>query len=275
MRTTTVFLLAFSIGSLVPAACFGQSGGGTGAMGPDVSLSSSTEAADSEVPQASAASPSDRPHGVGIGIKLSSLGFGGEAAVALSRHANVRAGFNAFSFSRGYDNSGVHYAGDLTWVSGEAHLDWFPFAGKLHLSPGLIAYNDNHVDATATVQGGATFKLSGTPYESEPSNPVTGTAKLDFNKVAPTLLLGFGNLVPRGHRHFSVNIEAGMAFQGSPIIALSLAGGVCNTTGTNCRTIASDTTVQNNVRGQQTKISNDLSPFKYYPLLSLTVGYKF
>jgi len=275
VRTTTMFFLAFSIVGLVTAACFGQSGSTTGATGTIVSLSSSTDAADQAVPPAPAANPSKRPSGVGIGFKVSTLGFGGEAAVAVTHRTNVRAGFNAFSFSRGYDNSGIHYVGDLKWLSADAHFDWFPFAGNLHLSPGLIAYNDNHVSATATAPGGTTFKLSGTSYESDPADPVTGTAKLDFNKVAPTILLGFGNLVPRHGRHFSVNIEAGAALAGSPIIALSLAGSVCNPSGTNCRSIASDATVQNNVRGQQTKISNDLSPFKYYPLLSLTVGYRF
>jgi len=274
VRTTMVFFVAFTI-SFVPSAYFGQSGGTPGSTEDKVSLSSSTDAADPSVPGAPAAKPSKRPSGVGIGIRVSTLGIGAEAAVAVTHRTNVRAGFNAFAFSRGYDNNGVHYAGDLKWLSGEAHFDWFPFAGNLHLSPGLIAYNDNHVNATATAPGGTSFKLSGTSYESDPADPVTGTAKLDFNKVAPTLLLGFGNLVPRRGRHFSVNIEAGVAFQGSPIIALSLAGSVCNPSGTSCRTIASDPTVQSNIQGQQTKISNDLSPFKYYPLLSLTVGYRF
>ena len=212
---------------------------------------------------------------VGAGFKISSLGFGFELARQVTERSNVRGGFNAFSFSRGYDNNGIHYAGDLKWISAQAHYDFFPFRGAFHLSPGLMAYNDNHVTATASVPGGRTFTLNSVGYLSDPSNPLSGSAKVDFRKVAPTLMLGFGNLVPRSSRHISVNIEAGVAFQGSPRVALALAGSACDPNGLNCRNVGTDPTIQSNIQGQQTKISNDLSPFKFYPLVSLTFGYHF
>jgi len=212
---------------------------------------------------------------VGAGFRLGSLGFGGEVAVRVTHSSNVRGGFNFLSYSRGYDNNGIHYAGDLKWASAEAHYDWFPFARALHLSPGLIAYNDNHVDSSASVAGGGFFTLNGVQYESNPANPVNGSAKLSFNKLAPTVMVGLGNLVPRSGKHFSVNIEAGVAFSGSPKIALNLAGSACAPNGTNCQNVATNSTIQTNIQGEQTKISNDLSPFKYYPLVSLTIGYRF
>ncbi len=228
-----------------------------------------------ETPQQEQKSTKHESGKVGVGFKASSLGLGFEVATHVSHRTNVRGGLNAFSYSRGYNNGGIHYAGQLKWLSAEAHFDWFPFARAFHLSPGLIAYNDNHVTATASVPGGKTFTLSGTTYESDPTNPISGNARLDFNKVAPTFLLGFGNLVPRKGRHFSVNIEAGVAFQGSPHVALNLTGSACDSSGANCRNVATDPTIQRNVQGEQTKISNDLKPFKYYPLVSLTIGYRF
>jgi hypothetical protein len=212
---------------------------------------------------------------MGAAFKLSSLGLGFEVAGELTRHTNVRGGFNAFSYSRGYDNSGIHYAGDLRWMSGEAHFDYFPFRGGLHLSPGLLVYNANRVTATASAPGGSTLTLNGVGYMSDPANPLTGSAKLDFRKVAPTLMLGLGNLVPRSGKHFSVNLEAGVAFEGSPRIGLNLIGSACTPAGLNCSNVATNPTIQSNIQGQQTKISNDLSPFKYYPLISLGFGYRF
>src|SRR5438552_2199337 len=47
---------------------------------------------------------------VGAGFRLSSLGIGGEVAVRVTHSSNVRGGFNFFSYSRGYDNNGIHYA---------------------------------------------------------------------------------------------------------------------------------------------------------------------
>lgn len=211
---------------------------------------------------------------VGAAFKLSSLGLGFEVAGQVTKRSNLRGGFNAFFFSRGYDNNGIHYAGDLKWMSVEAHYDYFPI-GAFHLSPGLLVYNDNHVTASASAAGGNSLTLNGVTYLSDPTNPLTGTGKVDFRKVAPTFTVGFGNLVPRNGKHFSFNIEAGVAFQGSPRVALALTGSACDPLGLVCSNVATDPTIQSNIQGQQTKISNDLSPFKFYPLVSLSFGYRF
>ena len=212
---------------------------------------------------------------VGAGVRISTLGAGGEVAVALTHTTNLRGGFNFFTYSRGYDNSGIHYEGDLQWASGEAHFDWFPMGHAFHLSPGLMFYNDNHVNATASIPGGQTFTLNDTGYLSSPTNPVGGTAKLYFTKVDPTVMLGFGNLVPRNGSHFSINFEVGVAFEGSPKINLNLNGTACAPDGTNCQDVATTPSIQNNVQGERNKLAHDLEPFKYYPLISLTIGYRF
>jgi len=212
---------------------------------------------------------------VGVAFKVSTLGLGGEVAGEVTRHLNLRGGVNGFGYSRGYDNNGIHYAGDLKLLSGEAHLDYFPLAGAFHLSPGLLVYNDDRVTATASAPGGGTLTLNSVSYLSDPANPISGNARLDFRKVAPTFLIGFGNLVPRHRKHFSVNLEGGVAYEGPPRVSLALAGSACDPTGLNCRDIMSDPTIQSNVLGEQTKISHDLSPLRFYPLLSLSFGYRF
>jgi hypothetical protein len=134
---------------------------------------------------------------VGIGVKVSTLGAGVEVAVPLLRKLNVRGGFNAISYGHNFHQDGILYAGNLSWRSGEASVDWYPFGGPFHLSPGLLAYNGNKITANASVPGGQDFTLSGVTYMSGVSDPILGTGKLDFTKVAPTFRLGFGNLVPR------------------------------------------------------------------------------
>lgn len=213
---------------------------------------------------------------IGVGVRLSLLGVGGEVATPLTRRSNLRGGFNLFSYSRRFDKDQVTYVGDLSFRSVEAHYDWFPFAGSFHLSPGVMVYNGNQVNATASVAPRQTFTLSSTTYFSDPANPVTGNGLIDFRKAAPTFLLGWGNLIPRRHgRHFSVPIEVGVVFTGSPRAALSLSGNVCNVNGTGCRSIGSDTTVQNNIKSEQDKINNNISALKVYPVISIGFGYKF
>ncbi len=196
-------------------------------------------------------------------------------APPLANKFNIRGGFNMIRLNHTLTDNGIHYDGQLRFQSAEAHLDWFPFWG-FHISPGLLFYNGNQATATAMVPGSQTFTVGGTTYESDPSAPVTGSAKLDFVKVSPTIMLGVGNLIPRSGRHYSFLFEIGGAYQGSARVALNLAGNVCNPGDlTTCRAISSDPTVQANVQAQQVKIQNDVNPYRFYPVISLGVGFNF
>lgn len=114
-------------------------------------------------------------------------------------------------------------------------------------------------------------------YYSDPANPTNANGKIVFNRAAPTIAFGFGNLVPRSDsKHFSIPVEFGVAFQGSPKATLGLTGNVCVTSpGVNCVSAATDPTVQSNVISEQNKINNSMSFFKVYPIISVGIGYKF
>lgn len=211
---------------------------------------------------------------IGIGVKFSDLGVGVEAATPILYKLNVRGGFNFFRYSRSITNDGIVYDGQLHLQSGEAHIDWFPFGG-FHVSPGLLLYNGNSISGNAAVPGGQQFTLGGTAYESDPAVPVTGTGNLSFIKVAPTIMVGIGNLIPRNGRRFSFLFEVGAAYQGAARVALNLTGNVCDTTGTICGPIATNTTAQANIQAQQQKIQNDVNPFRFFPIISGGFGFNF
>ena len=225
-------------------------------------------------PSSSRASFASSEPRVGIGVKGSLLGGGVEVAARVTHRTNVRAGFNTFSYSRGFNKDSVAYNGQLDFKTVEAHYDIFPFAGKFHVSPGVLAYIGDPITATAAVPGGQSFKLGSTTYYSDTGTPVTGSGKINFNRAAPMATFGWGNLVPR-NGHFSVPVELGVAFQGSPKATLNLAGNVCDSPGVNCRSIASDATVQGNILSEQTKVNNSMSFFKVYPIISVGFGYSF
>jgi hypothetical protein len=106
--------------------------------------------------------------------------------------------------------------------------------------------------------------------------PVRGTGKIDFNRAAPLVTVGWGNLVSRKEsKHFSVPVELGVAFQGSPKATLNLAGNVCNDDGTECRNVTTNSSVQSNIVSEQSKINNSMRFFKVYPIISIGFGYKF
>lgn len=211
--------------------------------------------------------------GFGVGIKAGSLGIGVQVGTALASRVNLRGGANFFDYNDSLTKDGVLYKGTLQLRSVEAKLDLF-IIGGFRFTPGLLLYNNNNLSAAASVAAGQTLTLGGTTYASNPANPITGTAALTLNKFAPTLGIGFGNLLPRSARHWSLSTDLGVVFQGSPQFALGLAGSACAANGTNCQPVNTPS-IAANVEAQRVKIQNDASPFKYYPEASIMLGWKF
>ena len=122
---------------------------------------------------------------VGIGVKFSTMGAGIEAAIPITSNTNLRGGFNIFSYSRGLDRDGIHYAGDWTFRSVQATFDWFPFHGAFHLSPGVLVYNGNEFTAVANAPAGQTFTLEERPMPARRLILCTATARSNLTKQRP------------------------------------------------------------------------------------------
>ena len=214
---------------------------------------------------------------IGIGVTAGLLGFGGQVAVRVANKINVRGGFNFAKVTDSLTDSGIHYGAALNLKSVDALVDFFLFRG-FHVSPGVLLYDGNGISASVSVPAGQTFTLGGTQYESSTASPLLGTGNLTFNKVSPEILFGPGNLVPRGHRHWSITFEAGAVYQGSPKTVLNLTGTVCqppNSSGGTCVNAGTDPGVQANVKSQQASINHDTSFFRFWPVMTLGFGYSF
>lgn len=218
---------------------------------------------------------SDDSGRVGVGAKVSLLGVGVEGAARVTHYTNVRAGFNVLGYSRTFNKDQVSYGGHLEFQTFEAHFDYFPWAKAFHVSGGLLAYvRTPQVTASALVPANQSFTLNSVTYYSDPTNLSRPNATMSFNSVSPTLTTGWGNLVHRDSKHFSVPFEVGVAFQGSPKTALAIGGNVCTAPGSGCLP-GSDPSVQANIVGEQNKINNSLKVFKFYPIISVGFGYTF
>ncbi len=211
--------------------------------------------------------------GLAIGATVGTLGIGVQAGTALTDRINVRGGFNLFSYNDTFTKDGVNYNATLNLQSINAKVDLF-LIGGFRITPGVLLYNNNHLDANASVVAGRAFTLGGVTYFSSPNDPVKGTSTLTLNKVAPTIAIGFGDMLPR-NRHFSLIVDLGAAYQGTPNFKLGLTGSACFGGNTNCAPVNSVPGLPANVINEQNKINNDLKPFKYYPDITIGVGYKF
>lgn len=208
---------------------------------------------------------------------VGTLGVGGQVAVRVLRPLNIRAGFSGIGFGYNFSNDGVNYGAHLRLEGAPVTADFFFFHG-IHISGGGLLYNGTRITGTAAVSSAQTFTLNSVTYESSAASPVAGTLGVTFRKAAPLVGFGFGNLVPRGSRHWSITSDFGVAFTGSPNAALSLTGLACtapNTSGQTCQNVATNATIQSNVTAEQSKVNSKLKFFKIYPVFSLGFGYAF
>jgi len=216
------------------------------------------------------------PFSVGIGVKVSTLGIGGDVAVPVSHRTNARFGFNAFNYSHDFDSNGINYKGQLGLRSAQAQFDIFPFAGGFHLSPGVMLYNGNNIKANTSVGAGQSFDLDNATYRSSATDPLVGTGKMSLNKVGPMFTLGYGNLVPRkAGKHVTFQIEGGFVYQGQLDIKLNFGGSACDASGLSCQKVASFATFQSDLLREQNRLNDKASPFLFYPIVSTGFGYRF
>jgi len=216
---------------------------------------------------------------VAVQIKVGVAGPGLDVAVPLAGRMNLRAGGSFFSYNPNLVEDGINVIGNIQLRSASASVDIFPFGNAFRISPGAVFYNGNQISAVASVPGGQTFTLNDVTYYSSATNPVNGTFGLSFGKkVAPSLTMGFGNMIPRKGGHWSVPFEIGAEYIGTaPQISLALAGTACQGSATtNCAPIASDPTTQQNVAAEQASLNSNIpSQLRFYPIVSIGLSYKF
>ena len=191
----------------------------------------------------------------------------------MTAKSNVRVGFNIFDYNHSFTKDGINYNGDLKLRSVQVTYD--QFFGPFHISPGALIYNGSKGDATASVRAGQSFSLGSTTFYSSSSSPVNGSGTLMVNKAAPMILFGFGNLLPRSQRHFGVNFEAGVVFEGSKGQTESGRQRLPDLSAGGLRQCRHRHHCPVEPAVEQNKLNNDVGPFQYYPVISLGFSYKF
>ena len=192
-----------------------------------------------------------------LDVHLSTLGYGLGIAFPMTDSIDGRVGFNQFNKNINKTSDQVNYTGDLKLSSFEALADWHLFNGVTHLTAGLM-YNNNKLALTA-VPSGSNFTINGNTYPS--STVGTMTAAVDFNKVAP--YLGFGWSGQAKNTGFSFKSDFGILFQGKPKASVT------------CTNPTASATLAADCNAAQTTLSDDLKSYRYYPVISLGIGYAF
>lgn len=222
--------------------------------------------------------------GLAVGVKIGLAGYGFDVATPLwPRHFNIRGGASFLTYTPGtIVTDSVNINGTIKFQNAATMLDWFPFHGVFRLSAGATVYNNTGLSATLSIPNGQSFTVGGTTYYSEPYNavtnpngPIQGTGVFTFgeNKAVPRTTIGFGNMLSKkGRLHFET--EIGVQYFSAPTVAYTFTGTGCTTyvapsTYANCGPIP-----QANIQSEQTKLQNDLTDLKFFPILSFGFSYR-
>jgi hypothetical protein len=185
--------------------------------------------------------------------KLGTLGLGVESTFGLTEHFNARLGLNKYDFDRSESISDINYDLNLEWQSISVLADWHPFGNAFRFTAGLMS-NSNEVNGTST---GTNIDIGSTTYSD-----IGVDAKLDFDSTAPYLGVGWGNAL-MADRGWGFNVDLGIMYQGSGNVTLTPTG------------VGATLVSPSDIALEEQRFENDIKNFKYYPVVSFGVSYKF
>lgn len=200
-----------------------------------------------------------------LGVTAGTLGVGPEISYRLSDNVGVRGNLTFLSISRDIESDDINFDASLKLASGGAMIDVYPFKGGFRVSGGL-RINGNKVRGVAQPNSGTSYDIDGTIYTAGQIG--TLTAETEINRVAPALTLGYGGGLSKG---LVFGIEAGALFQGAVKVRPLTITGTCAGTSppAACASLAAD------LEAERQSLNNDISGYKVYPILQLSIGYRF
>jgi hypothetical protein len=199
----------------------------------------------------------------GVGLRAGTTGFGGDIAFGVLPTLSARIGYSGMSFNHAIDETDIEYDGDFKLSNLNLLLDFTPLGPVPFRITGGFILNDNKVDLRARGNNG-TLTIGGVPYPVDQLVSLTGTIK-PGNRAAPYLGIGYGNVAGFGVNFY---FDLGVMFQGTPEVRLS---STCNPplTPVQCSRLEAA------VAGEQARLQNEVSSFKYYPVanIGITIGF--
>ncbi len=196
---------------------------------------------------------------LGVGLKASTLGAGVEVEKRLGANLGLRLGVNYLPINTNFTVDDVRYKAEFSWSSVALLADFYPFSGIFRLSGGVI-YNGNTVDITGTPRGNVT--IGDHTYPAAGAGTITGS--VDFNKIAPYGGIGWsGGGTASGD--WSISIDLGVMFQGSPSVSSLTASGA----------LASNSTFSADMEKERADIEDEMDSYRYYPVVAFGLAYHF
>ncbi|MHB8253699.1 MAG: hypothetical protein ACYDEV_08365 [Acidiferrobacter sp.] len=195
---------------------------------------------------------------VGVGASFGTMGLGLSVTVPLvARLIDGRLIVNGGQLSRNMTTDDLHYKAQAQFRNAALLADYYPFRGLFHVTGGVY-YDDNRVNLTAVPVNGA-YTINGSSVPANQVGPVTGA--VTYARFAPYLGLGWNNTI-RMHRGWAFGADLGVMWD-RPTTTLNAPGAAYNP-----QLAAELATVDAEIQTQANRL-------KAYPVVSVSLGYRF
>ena len=203
-----------------------------------------------------------------LSITVGSLGAGVELTESFSPYLDGRLGLHGGNLAeRRRLVADIDYDATAKARTGTALLDWHPAASGFRLTGGLV-YNGSRVDAESRIPASGVYRIGNLNLPAAQVGRLQGRA--DFKTLAPYLGLGWGGPLA-GSGRLGFTFDLGAFYQGSPNVTLTpvLPAGspLDNPVGRALLALA--------VAQEERRAEADLSSYKYYPVVSVGLSYRF
>ncbi len=193
-----------------------------------------------------------------LAVKASTLGAGIEAERSFSDSIGGRIGGNYYSASYSGTEDDIEYKFDLNLKSISFLVDWHPFKSGFRVSTGAL-YNGNTIKGDA--KSADEYEIGDTTFTAAQIGDLE--TEIDFNTFAPYLGIGWDTSFGKNNA-FGFIIELGAAYQGTPKVDFEVNG-----------TFKNNALLLSELSKEEDNLQDELNNFKYYPVASIGVGYRF
>jgi len=194
--------------------------------------------------------------GVGVTGKVGTTGLGADLTVPLvSNWLNLRGGYNFGELRPSITTAGINYKSDVNIESIPILLDLHPFHGNFRITGGVY-FNKNEMDLSSVVDA-STVGLGGSPAANVTLNANVGWSK----EFAPYLGIGWGNAADTDSTFpIGFSLDIGAFYQGSPDVVLTESSG---------------TVTAADLAAEAAQIEEDLSDYKFFPVITVGIHISF
>ncbi|VAX04568.1 hypothetical protein MNBD_ALPHA03-975, partial [hydrothermal vent metagenome] len=195
----------------------------------------------------------------GLSLKASTLGAGIELSAGLAENLNVRVGANYFKFAKTLEEDGTNYDFDLKLNSFTALVDWHVFSGGFRITGGGVL-DKNSLEGVAQVSD--FYDIGNQTFSQAEVGTLNGL--INFRNISPYVGIGWGNMVS-GDSNWVFTADLGVIFTGTPRVDLNSVGG----------TLSNNAVFLAEIAREEQNVANDLDFFKFYPVVSIGMSYRF